>query len=80
MTSDTNAQVLSVQGYSLDYRTAKGPFHALKDINLSIGAGEIVGLVGKADRANLPLPGRSCAFCRATPARFPVPFTLMVRI
>ena len=48
MTSDTNAQVLSVQGYSLDYRTAKGPFHALKDINLSIGAGEIVGLVGES--------------------------------
>ena len=42
------APVLSVQGYSLGYRTAAGLVAALEDITLSIGAGEVLGLVGES--------------------------------
>ena len=40
--------VLSVQGYSLGYRTAAGLVSALDDITLSIGGGEVLGLVGES--------------------------------
>jgi peptide/nickel transport system ATP-binding protein len=40
--------VLAIEDYSLDYETANGPFHALKNIDLSINRGEILGLVGES--------------------------------
>jgi peptide/nickel transport system ATP-binding protein len=40
--------VLAIEDYSLDYETANGLFHALKNIDLSINRGEILGLVGES--------------------------------
>ncbi|WP_332304808.1 ABC transporter ATP-binding protein [Rhizobium sp. GR12] len=40
--------VLAIENYSLDYGTTNGPFHALKNIDLSINRGEILGLVGES--------------------------------
>ncbi len=40
--------VLAIENYSLDYETANGPFHALKNIDLAINRGEILGLVGES--------------------------------
>jgi len=40
--------VLTIENYSLDYETANGPFHALKNIDLAISRGEILGLVGES--------------------------------
>ncbi|MFB2563024.1 dipeptide ABC transporter ATP-binding protein [Rhizobium sp. IMFF44] len=48
MTETTNNTVLQVRNYSLDYLTAGGVFHALKNIDLEVGAGEILGLVGES--------------------------------
>ncbi len=48
MTNTENKPVLSIENYSLDYETANGPFHALKNIDLSINRGEILGLVGES--------------------------------
>ncbi len=48
MTETANNIVLQVRNYSLDYLTANGAFHALKNIDLEVGAGEILGLVGES--------------------------------
>lgn len=40
--------VLSVEGLSLSYDTPNGELLALRDVNLTIGPGEIVGLVGES--------------------------------
>ncbi|SCB34407.1 dipeptide ABC transporter ATP-binding protein [Rhizobium multihospitium] len=48
MTETTNNIILQVRNYSLDYLTANGAFHALKNIDLEVGAGEILGLVGES--------------------------------
>ena len=48
MTETANNTVLQVRNYSLDYLTAGGTFRALKNINLEVGAGEILGLVGES--------------------------------
>lgn len=40
--------VLTIENYSLDYETNNGPFHALKNIDLAISRGEILGLVGES--------------------------------
>lgn len=48
MTDKTKNAVLDVRDYSLDYKTANGTFHALKDISLEIARGEILGLVGES--------------------------------
>jgi peptide/nickel transport system ATP-binding protein len=42
------SSVLSIENYSLDYQTTDGPYHALKNIDLSINRGEILGLVGES--------------------------------
>jgi oligopeptide/dipeptide ABC transporter ATP-binding protein len=43
-----NTPTLVVDRLSVDYATAAGPLHALRDIRLEVGAGEIVGLVGES--------------------------------
>jgi peptide/nickel transport system ATP-binding protein len=48
MTNTENKPVLSIENYSLDYETANGTFHALKNIDLAINRGEILGLVGES--------------------------------
>lgn len=48
MVSSKNKPVISIENYSLDYDTPNGPYHALKDINLAIHRGEIMGLVGES--------------------------------
>ncbi|WP_313199695.1 ABC transporter ATP-binding protein [Rhizobium sp.] len=48
MTSTENKPVLAIENYSLDYGTANGPYHALKNIDLAINRGEILGLVGES--------------------------------
>ncbi len=52
MTNTENKPVLSpvlaIENYSLDYETANGPYHALKNIDLAIHRGEILGLVGES--------------------------------
>lgn len=52
MTNTENKPVLSpvlaIENYSLDYETANGPYHALKNIDLAISRGEILGLVGES--------------------------------
>ncbi len=40
--------LLDVQGFSLEFRTRSGTVHALQDVNLQVGKGEIVGLVGES--------------------------------
>jgi peptide/nickel transport system ATP-binding protein len=48
MTNTENKPVLAIENYSLDYETANGPYHALKNIDLAINRGEILGLVGES--------------------------------
>jgi len=48
MTNTENKPVLAIENYSLDYGTANGPYHALKNIDLAIHRGEILGLVGES--------------------------------
>lgn len=43
-----SAPTLAVDGLSVDYATTAGPLHALRDVKLEVGAGEIVGLVGES--------------------------------
>jgi peptide/nickel transport system ATP-binding protein len=40
--------VLAIDGLSVDFRTTGGRLHALRDVNLSVPAGEIVGIVGES--------------------------------
>lgn len=40
--------VLEIKDYSLDYATPRGIHHALRQINLAINSGEVVGLVGES--------------------------------
>jgi peptide/nickel transport system ATP-binding protein len=46
--TEKQTPTLEIRNYSLDYKTADGMFHALKDVNLSIDRGEILGLVGES--------------------------------
>ncbi|CDZ58750.1 dipeptide ABC transporter ATP-binding protein [Neorhizobium galegae] len=48
MTTKPETPVLAIENYSLDYDTASGVFHALKNIDLSVHRGEILGLVGES--------------------------------
>jgi putative ABC transport system ATP-binding protein len=40
--------VIALQSLTKTYDTPAGPFHALRGIDLNIGAGELVGIVGKS--------------------------------
>jgi peptide/nickel transport system ATP-binding protein len=40
--------VLAIEGLSVDFRTGGGRLHALRDVSLSVPAGEIVGIVGES--------------------------------
>ncbi|CAN7668391.1 ABC transporter ATP-binding protein [Neorhizobium sp. LjRoot104] len=48
MTMTPDTPVLAIENYSLDYHTASGVFHALKNIDLTVRRGEILGLVGES--------------------------------
>ena len=48
MTTKPQTPVLAIENYSLDYDTAAGVFHALKNIDLAVHRGEILGLVGES--------------------------------
>ncbi|WP_370572558.1 ABC transporter ATP-binding protein [Methanomethylovorans sp.] len=41
-------QVLEIQGLTVDFSTKAGVHHVLKNVDLSIGKGEIVGLIGES--------------------------------
>jgi peptide/nickel transport system ATP-binding protein len=40
--------LLEVKDFSLEFRTRSGTVHALQNVNLRIGKGEIIGLVGES--------------------------------
>jgi oligopeptide/dipeptide ABC transporter ATP-binding protein len=40
--------LIEVDGLSLDYRTAAGPVHALRDVSVRAAAGEVLGIVGES--------------------------------
>ena len=44
----TAIPALDVQSLDLVYRTDDGPLHALRDVTIEVGAGEIVGIVGES--------------------------------
>jgi ABC-type glutathione transport system ATPase component len=44
----TDANVLSVEGYTLDYVTRAGAIRALDSVDLRIARGEVVGLIGES--------------------------------
>jgi peptide/nickel transport system ATP-binding protein len=48
MTTTPELPVLAIENYSLDYDTASGLHHALKNIDLMVNRGEILGLVGES--------------------------------
>ncbi|NKJ36511.1 ABC transporter ATP-binding protein [Rhizobium sp. SG570] len=48
MSEPAQNSVLQIRNYSLDYLTVNGVFHALRNIDLEIAAGEILGLVGES--------------------------------
>lgn len=43
-----SGEVLAIEGLSVDFRTGEGRLHALRDVSLSVPAGEIVGIVGES--------------------------------
>jgi peptide/nickel transport system ATP-binding protein len=47
-TAMSDAPLLSVEGFSVAYRTQRGWLHALDDIALTIGRGQVLGLVGES--------------------------------
>ncbi|SMC50373.1 NitT/TauT family transport system ATP-binding protein [Fulvimarina manganoxydans] len=46
LSSEAEGPVIEARGLNLVFETADAPVHALKDIDLSIGAGEFVSLIG----------------------------------
>ena len=56
--------VLAIDAYALDYRTPAGPVPALRDIELAIEPGEVLGLVGESGSGKTSL---AWAILRALP-------------
>ncbi|GCE28455.1 dipeptide/oligopeptide/nickel ABC transporter ATP-binding protein [Dictyobacter alpinus] len=48
MTQDTSNLLLDIKNISVDYYAANGAVHAVRDVNLSLKHGEIVGLAGES--------------------------------
>ena len=46
MTNSLNAKYIEIQGVEQTFKTKKGPFCALKSINLTVAKGEFVALIG----------------------------------
>jgi NitT/TauT family transport system ATP-binding protein len=42
----TGAPVIHAEGLGLTFQTGDGPVHALKDVALSVAAGEFVSFIG----------------------------------
>ena len=42
------APVLDIRGLSISYATEAGPLKALRDVNLQVGEGSIIGIVGES--------------------------------
>lgn len=47
-TSAGDDPLLDIAGFNLDFGTAKGRIHALRNVDLRVPAGEVVGLVGES--------------------------------
>jgi oligopeptide/dipeptide ABC transporter ATP-binding protein len=43
-----SAPVLDIQGLSINYQTEQGPLQALRDVNLQVPEGKIIGIVGES--------------------------------
>jgi peptide/nickel transport system ATP-binding protein len=61
-------EVLRVERLTVDYRTAAGPVHALRDVSLSIRQGEILGLVGESGSGKTTLALAVSRLLRTPPA------------
>lgn len=46
MNAPKTSRYIEIQGVAQTFKTKKGPFQALRDINLTIGKGEFVALIG----------------------------------
>ena len=46
MNSSLTTKYIQVQGVEQTFKTSKGPFVALRDINLTVAKGEFVALIG----------------------------------
>ena len=55
--------LLTVDGLEVAFATDKGLARVLDKVNISIDAGEIVGLVGESDVARQLLPALFWAYC-----------------
>jgi oligopeptide/dipeptide ABC transporter ATP-binding protein len=57
--------VLDIRGFSVAYRTPAGDVRAVRDVNLALHAGEIVGLVGESGSGKSTLAYGACRLLRA---------------
>jgi len=46
MSANLTTKYIQIHGVEQTFRTAKGPFVALRDINLTVAKGEFVALIG----------------------------------
>ena len=44
----SEAPLVEIESLSVDFATANGAFHALRDVSLSIGKRRVVGIVGES--------------------------------
>ncbi|MGF1525467.1 MAG: ABC transporter ATP-binding protein [Candidatus Competibacterales bacterium] len=53
----TPSPLLTIEGLSVDFRTAKGPVHALREVSFSVPRGQVVGGVGESGRGKSTVVG-----------------------